>query len=240
MRLQSVIRAIYPAQCVACDSQTEDDYGLCSTCWRETQFIGGLICDSCGTPLPGEDRGDVVQCDDCMTIARPWDQGRAVLVYTGVGRRLVLGLKHGDRTDFARPAAAWMAQKISNLACLDTVLVPVPLHWMRLARRRYNQSALLAQEMAKVMNRPVCVDALLRPKKTKPLEGHSKDARFAALADAIVPNQKRVSQISGKSVILVDDVMTSGATLAASTEAARTAGATNVSIVTLARVVKDT
>jgi predicted amidophosphoribosyltransferase len=239
MRLQSVIRAIYPAQCVACEALTEDDFGLCGACWRETQFIGGLICDTCGTPLPGEDRGEILQCDDCMTIARPWDRGRAVLVYNGVGRRLVLGLKHGDRTDLARPAARWMAQKMQNMPMLDTVLVPVPLHWVRLAKRRYNQAALLAGELGKLLDRPVCVDALLRPTSTKPLEGHSRDARFAALSEAIIPNPKRISQIKGKSVLLVDDVMTSGATLAASAEAAKAAGATDVSIVTLARVVKD-
>ncbi len=239
MRLQSVIRAIYPPQCVACDAQTDDDFGLCSECWRETQFIGGLICDTCGTPLPGEDQGEVVRCDDCMTIARPWDHGRAVLAYTGVGRKLVLSFKHGDRTDLAPPAARWMARKMLDYAGTDPILVPVPLHWARLIRRRYNQSALLAQEMAKVLDWPACVDALLRPKKTNALEGHSRDARFAQLSGAIVANPKRVDRIAGRSVILVDDVMTSGATLAASTEAAKAAGATNVSIVTLARVVKD-
>ncbi|MEL6684467.1 MAG: ComF family protein [Pseudomonadota bacterium] len=239
MRLQSVIRAIYPPQCVACDAHTEEDHGLCAACWRDTQFIGGLVCDKCGTPLPGEDHGEVVQCDDCMTIARPWDRGRAVLIYNGVGRRLVLGLKHGDRTDLAHPAAQWMAQKIATWITEDTVIVPVPLHWVRILRRRYNQSAILAQEMGKLLDVSVCLDALLRPKKTSALEGHSRDARFSVLAGAIVPNPKRITQLAGKRVILVDDVMTSGATLAASAEAAHAAGAANVSIVTLARVVKD-
>lgn len=239
MRLQSVIRAIYPAQCVACDAPTEDDFGLCATCWRETQFIGGLVCDKCGVPLPGEDHGETVQCDDCMTIARPWDRGRTVLAYSGVGRRLVLALKHGDRTELAIPAARWMAQKIPDWAGTDTVFVPVPLHWLRLVRRRYNQSALLAQELAKVMHASVCVDALVRTKRTATLQGHSREARFAELAGAIVPNPKRKDQIANKHIILVDDVMTSGATLAASAEAAMSAGARKVSIVTLARVVKD-
>jgi predicted amidophosphoribosyltransferase len=239
MRLQSFIRAIYPAQCVACDAQTEAEFGLCGPCWRETKFIGGLVCDTCGTPLPGEDRGEIVQCDDCMTIARPWDRGRAALIYSGIGRRLVLGLKHGDRTDLARPAAMWMTRVARPLVREDTVLVPVPLHWVRLARRRYNQAALLVHGLGAALDCPVCVDALLRPKKTKPLEGHSRDARFVALSGAIVPNPKRAAAIKGKSVLLVDDVMTSGATLAASAEAAKAAGAINVSIVTLARVVKD-
>ncbi len=239
MRLQSVIRAIYPAQCVSCDALTDEDFGLCSACWRETRFIGGLICDTCGTPLPGEGVETGLQCDDCMTLARPWAKGRSVLVYDGIGRKLVLGLKHGDRTDLARPMARWMSQKIAKWPMLDTIFVPVPLHWTRLARRRYNQAAMLAIALAKILDRPVCVDALLRRKQTKPLQGHSREARFAALADAIVPNPKRVSRITGQHVVLVDDVMTSGATLAASAEAARAAGAKDVSIVTLARVVKD-
>ncbi|SFR54266.1 comF family protein [Yoonia tamlensis] len=239
MRMQSVIRAIYPAQCVACDAQTESEFGLCGACWRETRFIGGVICDRCGTPLPGDTPDEMLQCDDCMKVARPWDHGRAALVYTGVGRRLVLGLKHGDRTDLARPAAHWMARVVRPLVQADSVLVPVPLHWTRRVRRRYNQAALLALALGRVLEVPTCADALLRPKKTKPLEGHSRDARFAALSGAITNNPKRAGAIAGKSVLLVDDVMTSGATLAAATEAAMQAGARNVSIVTLARVAKD-
>ena len=240
MRLQSVIQAIYPPQCVACDALTDADFGLCGSCWSQTAFIGGLICDSCGTPLLGDDDGARVQCDDCMTIARPWDQGRAVFAYSGVGRRLVLGLKHGDRTDLVPAVGRWIAQKTTEMRLLDPVLVPVPLHWTRLLKRRYNQSALLALAVGKVLDQPVCVDALLRPKRTKPLDGHSRDARFAALSDAITANPKQRDQIVGRSVLLIDDVMTSGATLAASAEALRVAGVANVSIVTLARVVKDT
>ena len=240
MRLQSVIQAIYPPQCVACDALTDADFGLCGSCWSQTAFIGGLICDSCGTPLLGDDDGARVQCDDCMTIARPWDRGRAVFAYSGVGRRLVLGLKHGDRTDLVPAVGRWIAQKTTEMRLLDPVLVPVPLHWTRLLKRRYNQSALLALAVGKVLDQPVCVDALLRPKRTKPLDGHSRDARFAALSDAITANPKQRDQIVGRNVLLIDDVMTSGATLAASAEALRGAGVANVSIVTLARVVKDT
>ncbi|KJZ19384.1 ComF family protein [Loktanella sp. S4079] len=239
MRMQSVIRAIYPAQCVSCGVQTESDFGLCGTCWRETQFIGGLICDKCGAPLPGEDNGELVHCDECMTIARPWDHGRAGLIYTGIGRKLVLGLKHGDRTDLARPAALWLARIARPLVNERTVLVPVPLHWTRRVRRRYNQAALITHALGREIGATVCADALIRTKKTKPLEGHSREQRFAALADAIAPNPKRQQYIVDRPVLLIDDVMTSGATLAASTEALISGGATNVSILTLARVVKD-
>ena len=240
MLFQSVIRAIYPSQCVACDALTDDDFGLCASCWAQTNFIDGLVCDKCGTPLPGADMDEAVLCDDCMVIARPWDHGRAVFAYSGVGRRLILGLKHADRTDLAPAMASWMAKKTAKLAVLDSVIVPIPLHWKRLARRRYNQSALIAVDMGKQLKADVCVDALLRPRATKSLDGHSREARFEALSGAIVPNPRRRAHVAGRSVLLVDDVMTSGATLAAATEALRAAGATKVSIVALARAVKET
>lgn len=239
MQMQRIIRAIYPAQCVACDAATTDDFGLCGACWRDTQFISGTICDVCGAGLPG-DFGDVdAKCDECLRIARPWDKGRAVLAYSGVGRKLVLSLKHGDRTDLAQPVARWMIRQATPLLQPDTMIVPVPLHWLRLVRRRYNQAAILGNIMGKLMKVPVCPDALIRHVATKPLQGHSRDARFVALDGAIKFNPKRQQSIAGRPVLLIDDVMTSGATLAASADALIAAGAARVDVVILARVVKD-
>ena len=239
MKLQSAVRLLFPPQCVSCGALTDSDFGLCGDCWRDTAFIGGLVCDSCGTPLPGEDDGVAVHCDDCMTIARPWVRGRAALLYQDNGRRMVLGIKHGDRTDLARAAGGWMATTAAPLVQPDTVIVPVPLHWTRLLRRRYNQSALLAHWVATVVKCPVCPDALIRKTRTKPLEGHSRDARFAALQGAIAPHPGRLAQIKGRPILLVDDVMTTGATLAACTEALVAAGAGPVCVLLLARVAKD-
>lgn len=237
--LQSAIRAVYPPQCVSCGAQTESDFGLCGPCWRETGFIGGLVCDHCGTPLPGESRGEQVLCDDCMRVARPWTKGRAVFSYRDTGRKLVLSLKHGDRTDLARALGDWMAQRSGPLLQDDTVIVPIPLHWTRLLTRRYNQAALLAARIARVVGRPLCPDALLRTRRTRALEGHSRDARFAALDGAIAAHPGRLAQIRGRHVLLIDDVMTSGATFAAGTEALRGAGARDVAVLALARVGKE-
>ena len=113
--MQRLIRAIYPAQCVVCDVAITGDFDLCGVCWRDTQFINGTIYDACGTALPG-DFGDYdAKCDDCLRIARPWEEGRSMLAYTGVGRKLVLSLKHGDRTDLAQPVARWMVRKAEPL-----------------------------------------------------------------------------------------------------------------------------
>jgi LSD1 subclass zinc finger protein len=146
--MQSVIRAIYPSQCVACDTQAAGDHGLCGACWRETHFIHEMTCDACGTPLMRQGAGSV-HCDDCMTIPRPWDQGRAALVYDGIGLWMVLNLKHGDRTDLEVPAAKWMLHAGKQIIRPDMVFIPVPLHWSRLIAWRYNQAALLSRLVAR-------------------------------------------------------------------------------------------
>lgn len=223
-----------------CDAQTEDDFALCGPCWAKTPFIEGLCCDDCGAPLPGQGKPDPsLLCDDCMVIARPWSHGRSAMIYTDLARRFVLSLKHGDRTDLVRAAGPWLARAGSDILGPDVVVVPIPLHKFRLLRRRYNQAALLAHQVALVRKTACVPDALLRTKRTSPLEGHTRDQRFAALDAAIIANPKRRDAIKGKKVVLVDDVMTSGATFAAATEACFAAGAEDVCILALARVVKD-
>ncbi|MBI1417191.1 MAG: ComF family protein [Limimaricola sp.] len=240
MRMQTVVRALYPPQCVGCAALTTEDFGLCGACWRETPFISGLVCDCCGAPLPGHDDGLAVHCDDCLATPRPWAHGRAALRYEGTARRLVLALKHGDRTDLAQAAGRWMAQASGPLLRDDMLVVPVPLHWTRLLRRRFNQAALLARVVGGVTRMEVMPDLLVRSRRTHLLEGLGRDARFAMLDAAIYPHPKRGVQAAGRPVLLIDDVMTSGATLAAAAEAAQAAGATEVCVLTLARVCKDT
>ena len=240
MGLQSVVHAIYPAQCVACDSLTADDHGLCGSCWREIRFTNPAGCDLCAAPLLSDSGGALLTCDECLKVARPWSRGRAALIYDGIGRKLVLALKHGDRTELAIPAAAWMERAGKECVSAGTLLVPVPLHWSRLLRRRYNQAALLAQHLSKRIGLEVCPDALRRVRRTSSLDGHSRDQRFAALQDAIQAHPQRLAVVKNRNVCLVDDVMTSGATLSSATEALKRAGAADVCVLVLARVAKDT
>jgi predicted amidophosphoribosyltransferase len=243
MRLQAMLRpalqAIYPPQCLTCDAHVTTDFGFCGACWRETAFIAGLVCDLCGTPLPGDDPGHPVHCDDCLTIARPWAHGRAALLYRGNGRKLVLSLKHADRTDLARPAAAWMLRVAAPLIMPDMVVAPIPLHWLRLLTRRYNQSALLSAAIARGAGLSHCPDLLLRNRNTRSQEGRDRDGRFRNVEGALRVHSRHAARLKGRPVLLVDDVMTSGATLAAATEACHAAGASQVSVVVLARVAKD-
>jgi predicted amidophosphoribosyltransferase len=151
----------------------------------------------------------------------------------------VLALKHGDRHDVIRPAAKWLARAAAPLLQPGTVLAPVPLHWTRMLRRRYNQSALLVQALARETGQPHCLDLLHRTRRTQTLKGLDRAARHAMLSDAIRVNPARRALIMDRPVLIVDDVMTSGATLSAAAQAAFAAGAQDVCILTLARVAKD-
>lgn len=239
MGLQSALHLIFPPQCISCGALVESDFALCGSCWRDTHFISGLVCDSCGTPLPGDDAGTPVQCDDCLGIARPWARGRAALLYKDNARRLILALKHGDRTELARPAGGWLARAAGPILTPGMLVAPVPMHRGRLLRRRYNQSALLSRSMARAAALDHCPDLLARPRRTETQDGKGVEARFGNVAGAFAVPQRRAEMVHGRHVLLVDDVMTSGATLAACAEACLAAGAGDVSVLVLARVAKD-
>lgn len=240
MKRQGAIRLVFPPQCAMCEAQVETEFSLCPTCWRDMPFISGAVCDGCGVPLPGEVTDRAELCDDCLTIARPWDHGRAALLYKDNGRRFVLSLKHGDRTDLVHSAKGWMVQAARSIITKGMVVVPVPAHWTRLLRRRYNQAALLALALANSQDLQVVPDALVRKRATPVQDGMGRDARFRNLNDAIRAHPKRSGDLNGRDILLIDDVMTSGATLAAATQACYAAGATRVSVLVLARVAKDT
>ena len=237
--MQAALHLLYPPQCISCAEPVISDFGLCSACWRETPFIAGLVCDQCGVPLPGADTNERAICDDCMAIARPWVQGRAALMYQDNGRSLILALKHGDRMDLAKPAAGWMAKAAQPLLKPGMLVVPVPLHWFRLLRRKYNQAALLSAAIARLAGLDHCPDVLIRKRPTGTQDGRTRDGRFANLGGAFQVPDRRQRLVANRDILLVDDVMTSGATFACATDALMAAGARSVNVLSLARVAKD-
>lgn len=237
-QVQTLVNVIYPARCVGCGDLVEGDLGLCGPCWRETPFLSGVCCDCCAAPLPGGVVGEVALCDACLTTERHWIRGRSVLRYEGATRQLVLRLKHGDRTDIARPAGLWIARAARALIAKDTVLVPVPLHRWRFARRSYNQAALLAAEAALQLGVQHCPDGLIRTRATAPMKGHKQD-RISAIENAISINPKRADRLAGKPILLVNDVMTTGATLGATAQALTVVEPRKIDVITLARVAME-
>lgn len=239
MQLQKALTVLFPGQCVACGALLEDVHALCAACWADTPFIEGLACDQCGQPLLGESVGERPLCDDCMAWPRPWHRGRAALAYGGRARSMILALKHGDRPDIAKPAARWMAPHAVDLLPDGGVIVPVPLHWTRLLRRRYNQAALLARTLAGITGHVALCDGLARRRRTGSQENRSRHERAQNVAGSMAVLPARKSQVEGRAVLVVDDVLTSGATFAEATSALLASGAASVSVLALARVVKD-
>ena len=235
--IQGLLRAVYPPQCLSCRAEVTEEGTLCGACWRATPFISGLVCELCGAPLIG-DSAVPVQCDECLATARPWLQGRAAMLYRDNGRRLVLAFKHGDRGDLAPALAAWMHRAGAPLLTEEMLVAPVPLHWWRLARRRYNQAALLSGRIAQLAGMPHCPDLLRRLRATPTQDGRNREARFANLDGALAVAPRRRALAQGRAVLLVDDVFTSGATLAAAAEACLAAGAARVRVLALARVAR--
>lgn len=243
--MKGALRLLYPPQCLGCgqpvSSSADDGVELCPDCWRETQFITGSCCARCGAPQPDDGTGghdESLICDDCLSIARPWRHGRAAMVYAGTGRQLVLALKHGDRPDLAPALARWLSRAAAPLIRPGMVVAPVPLHVRRHMKRRYNQAALVSTHLARARGLDHQPDLLIRHRYTEGQDHRSVRDRFENIAGAISVNPRRAGRIEGRAVLLVDDVMTSGATLAAAAEALLAAGSGPISVALLARAVK--
>ena len=244
--MKGALRLLYPPQCVACGAPvaggTEGPGQLCPARFPDTRFITGTACARCGVPLPDDGTSlpdPTLTCDDCMVMARPWGQGRAAMVYAGTGRRLVLALKHRDRPDLAPALAGWLARTAAPLMQPDTIVAPVPLHLQRLLKRRYNQAALISGRVARAHGALHLPDLLIRRRHTPGQDHRGVGDRFANVAGALGVNPRRMAALAGRPVLLVDDVMASGATLSAATDALLAAGSGPGPVAVLARAVKD-
>lgn len=232
-----VLDTLLPPRCLSCGQTVGAPGSLCGTCWEGVRFIGPPMCRCCGFPFeldPGPDS----LCGACLQSPPAFDRARSVVVYDSGSRDLVLAFKHADRTEATPAFARWMHRAGSELFADAEVIVPVPLHRWRLFRRRYNQSALLANALGDLAGLTVIPDLLVRRRNT-PSQGYLSPAgRRRNVAGAFQVNARHQARAIGQRVLLVDDVLTTGATAAACAKALRRAGATGVDVLVLARVVR--
>lgn len=226
---------IAPPVCLACHDPIAAHDALCSGCWNDVNFIRPPVCDRLGLPLPFGGEGPLVSA---AAIADPplYGRARAALVFDGVARRLIHGFKYSDRHEPRRLLARCMVNAGAELISGADLLVPVPLARWRLVRRQFNQAALLAGEIGSLTGVPTDPLALWRTRSTSPQVGASRAARARNVAGAFaVPEGKR-SALAGKRLLLIDDVITTGATVEACTRALLTAGAASVDVLAVAMV----
>ena len=233
---KKMLDILLPPQCLACGSLVESQGVLCPSCWDGIDFLGDPCCAACGLPFEFEAFADAL-CGACLRQPPPYRRARSVFAYDDASRNLVLAFKHGDRTDAAPAYGRWLARAGGELIGDTDVIVPVPLHWMRLFKRKYNQAALLAWALGGLVGRPVAPNHLIRRRRTPSQGTLSPSARRKNVAGAFVLKSSGKAAFSGKRVLLIDDVLTTGATAAACARALLKGGAASVDVLTLARVV---
>jgi ComF family protein len=232
---RAVIDAVLPPRCLACGATVGEPDALCGTCWSAMTFFAPPWCAACGLPFP-HPMGEGAVCAECARGRASWQRARAVLRYDKHSRRLVLALKHGDRTHITRALGRWMHRAGAEMLAGADLLVPVPLHWTRLWTRRYNQAALLAHAIHRAGGPPVAPDWLVRRRRT-PSQGRLGPlARARNVGGAFTLKARR--SVRGKRLVLIDDVLTTGATVEECARVLRRGGAAFVGVLTLARAVR--
>jgi ComF family protein len=233
----AVLDALLPPHCLTCEEPVDRQGAQCAACFAGLSFVTAPLCLCCGVPFPHAGAaGDGGLCPVCVARPPSFLSARAALRYDEGARRLVLPFKHADRTELAAPLARHMARAGAALLARAEVVAPVPLHWRRLLSRRYNQAALLSARLARAAGLPGIPDLLRRRNPTPPLAEMGAAERHALLEGAFILTPRHAARVAGRRVLLVDDVMTSGATAEACAAALLAGGAAAVEVLAAARV----
>lgn len=234
-----ILDFLFPPLCVMCRTPVSEAHNLCGQCWGNVSFLDGPSCACCGEPFE-IDPGEGSLCGPCHAKAPAFTRARAVMRYDEASKGAILALKHADRLEIVPAFAHWMARAGRPLLEAADLIVPVPLHRRRLWRRRFNQSAELAKTLERLTGTKAGMAALIRarPTQSQGAMPSAKARRRNVLGAFRVPDEQKPS-IAKNHILLVDDVFTTGATVGACARALKRGGAAEVSVLTLARVVRE-
>ena len=241
--------AILPPRCGGCGIITDTTHAVCADCWAGLRFISAPHCACCGYPFELDDSANIPDgeavdgqalCGNCLQKKPAFDCARAALVYDDHSRDYLLRFKHADRTDLTPLLARWLFQCGHGIWDQADVIVPVPLHRRRLLNRRYNQSGLLAASLSRMSGVPWDGLILGRKRNTRSLGGLGPSSRKREVGGAFSIDEDRAGRcgLDGARVVLIDDVLTTGATANACARVLKQSGAMHVSVITVARVVR--
>ncbi|MDT9597849.1 ComF family protein [Sphingosinicella rhizophila] len=233
--LSQIVDFALPPRCPGCGTITAQDHLFCLCCWQSLHFLGDPCCARCGLPFEYES-GEGAECGACLADPPFFNRLRAAVAYGDIARHVALKLKYGGRPGVARTLAHFMARHLAENDP-DAILAPVPLHRWRIWTRGYNQSALIASALGDRTGLKADLGLLKRVKATPPLRNMSRRERALAVRGAFAVGAGRKPGIAGRTIVLVDDVFTSGATANACARTLKQAGAAAVNIICWARVV---
>lgn len=233
--LRVVIDFVAPPKCLTCHAAIVDPASLCLSCWSKLNHIDWPVCDVLGTPF-AYDQGDGAVSAPAVAAPPNWDRARSAVGYDEASRNIVHALKYRDTMEAGLLMARLMKRAGATIIRDADVVVPVPLHRWRLWGRRFNQAAYLAQQITNDLTVECRTDVLGRVKASRSQVGLKADERRKNVAKVFEITPENLGAIAGRRVLLVDDVMTTGATAASCAAVLKTAGATHVDVLTFALV----
>lgn len=232
---KAALDMVLPPRCLSCGLPVTEIGTLCGPCWKGLTFLSAPCCLTCGIPFVYEVPEETL-CGQCQRRPPRYDRARAVLRYDAASRRLVIAFKYADRTDAAPVFAAWLHRAADGMLDGRPLLMPVPLHRARLRARRYNQAALMTARLARIAQLDWSADGLVRTRRTRSQGRLGADERRRNVGGAFALSAAGRAAVPGRRVVLIDDVLTTGATVEACARPLRAGGAQAVDVLTLTRV----
>lgn len=238
------VNLVLPSRCPINGNIVDSVGSISPEAWKELTFISDPYCKCCGIPFAidntiGSETENDFLCGQCLSTPRHFDRAKSIFVYNEGSRKMILAFKHGDALHLHTTLVPLLINLGKDFCESDSILIPIPLYWLRLVSRRYNQSAILANAMSKISGQVCWADALIRLRHTPPQGHKSAKDRYQNVSGAFDVNPSYIEKIKDKNIILIDDVFTTGATLDECAKVLKSAGVTSVNVLTVARAIKE-